>query len=419
MATAVIPAVIGRHAEEAAFLWVLRDRAVSQPQFTLRQLAELDQRVEAHLDGLRVAADFGWDLCKKTLEEGGAADLFPAAVLAFDSGQEERARLLLAKGPTAPPRIRALVSALAWLPYAQVKEYIHNLAGADQAPLRRAGIAAAAAHRQHPPFSLSSVLRSSDPFLKARALKAVGEFGATDVLASLKQQLQADNARCRSWASWSGVLVYADPAAHVALQTIAETGRAFAERAADLACRRMEPQQANRWRKRLAELPNKRPAVRVAGAAGDPDAVPWLIERMRVPALARIAGEAFTLVTGADLAEQKLEGNKPEGFEAGPNDNPEDDNVALDPDDNLPWPDAEGVGQWWAKHRAGFAKGKRYLLGKPLGPEAIHHALCIGRQRQRAAAALELALSKRGQPLFEVRAPGFRQQAMLAHNPHP
>ena len=37
----------GRHAEEAAFLWLLRDRAVGQPQHTLRSLAALDDRVDA------------------------------------------------------------------------------------------------------------------------------------------------------------------------------------------------------------------------------------------------------------------------------------------------------------------------------------------------------------------------------------
>ena len=35
-----------------------------------------------------------------------------------------------------------------------------------------------------------------------------------------------------------------------------------------------------------------------------------------------------------------------------------------------------------------------------------------GYQRQRAAAALELAILKPGRPLFEVRAPGWRQQGM-------
>jgi len=34
-------------------------------------------------------------------------------------------------------------------------------------------------------------------------------------------------------------------------------------------------------------------------------------------------------------------------------------------------------------------------------------------QRQRAAAVLEMAILQPGQPLFEVRAPGFRQQQIL------
>ena len=40
--------------------------------------------------------------------------------------------------------------------------------------------------------------------------------------------------------------------------------------------------------------------------------------------------------------------------------------------------------------------------------------LKTGRQRQRAAAALELAILQPGKPLFNVRAPGFRQQQWLS-----
>jgi hypothetical protein len=42
-----------------------------------------------------------------------------------------------------------------------------------------------------------------------------------------------------------------------------------------------------------------------------------------------------------------------------------------------------------------------------------------GMQRQRAAAALELAMWQPSQPLFEVRAPGFRQQQRLREYPGP
>ncbi|MCR1764356.1 hypothetical protein NAG16_14970, partial [Pseudomonas aeruginosa] len=47
-----IAAIVDQHAEEAAFLALLRDYAVRAPHYDLEELAELDQRIEAHLDGL-------------------------------------------------------------------------------------------------------------------------------------------------------------------------------------------------------------------------------------------------------------------------------------------------------------------------------------------------------------------------------
>ena len=42
-------------------------------------------------------------------------------------------------------------------------------------------------------------------------------------------------------------------------------------------------------------------------------------------------------------------------------------------------------------------------------PDSLRDVLKNGYQRQRAAAALELAIREPGKPLYEVRAPGFRQ----------
>ena len=47
--------------------------------------------------------------------------------------------------------------------------------------------------------------------------------------------------------------------------------------------------------------------------------------------------------------------------------------------------------------------------GKAMTDEWLKIVLRDGRQRQRAAAALELAIRQPGQPLFNVAAPGFRQ----------
>ena len=58
---AVIPVVLSQHTEEAAFLWLLRNAAVHQPHYSLSDLAHHDGRIDAHLDGLRIAGDEGWE----------------------------------------------------------------------------------------------------------------------------------------------------------------------------------------------------------------------------------------------------------------------------------------------------------------------------------------------------------------------
>ena len=103
----------------------------------------------------------------------------------------------------------------------------------------------------------------------------------------------------------------------------------------------------------------------------------------------------------------------PEDFQAGPTEDPNDENVEMDPDDNLPWPEPTLVQKWWDKNRGQFKNGTRYLLGKPMTVEWLKTVLRDGRQRQRAAAALELAIRQPGQPLFNVATPGYRQQQIL------
>jgi hypothetical protein len=69
----VIPVVIEQHAEEAAFHWLLRDAAVRTPHYSLDSLAKLDNRLEAHIDGLCIAGEAGWNICQEQLgwEEAG------------------------------------------------------------------------------------------------------------------------------------------------------------------------------------------------------------------------------------------------------------------------------------------------------------------------------------------------------------
>jgi uncharacterized protein (TIGR02270 family) len=204
-----------------------------------------------------------------------------------------------------------------------------------------------------------------------------------------------------------------DPAAATALQELAASHPPLRPGAVRMAVRCLELPAARRWLDRLTATPEAaRDALAGLGALGDPAGVPPLLEAITVPALARGAGEAFRLITGADLAREGLEGRPPEGFEAGPSDDPADPDVGLDPDEHLPWPDPDRLTAWWAARRDRFPSGVRHLLGKPIGREWLSEVLQVGRQRERAAAALELVLGHADQPLYEVRMPAWRQQTI-------
>jgi hypothetical protein len=107
---------------------------------------------------------------------------------------------------------------------------------------------------------------------------------------------------------------------------------AFRESALQLALRVMDGASAREWLKGLVQYPDRlRGVVIGAGITGDPMYIPWLIKEMEIPALARIAGEAFTLITGVNIAYEDLEGKRPEDSETGPTENPEDEDVAINP----------------------------------------------------------------------------------------
>lgn len=408
-----IAAIILQHAEEAAFLWLLRDAAVHKPHYDLRDLAQLDNRLEAHLDGLRIAGEPGWQICKEALALEEEGEVFTAAVLAFESGIEERIAHVFAAVAKKNKLGRGIISALGWLKWQQAAQYVQGLLEVGSPEASRLGLAAAAIHREDPGRPLAACLVSDDPLLKCRALQAVGELGRIDLLFHVAGNLSADNIDLGFHAAWSTLLLGGEGALPV-LRAIAESDSEYTEQACAMAVRGMPPAEAHDWLKSLAgNKQRQRLALTGAGILGDPVAIPGLLQMMEVPELARVAGEAFSMITGVDLAYADLEGEWPEGFAAGPTEEPEDEDVAMDPDEDLPWPAPELIARWWDAHQGEFTNGVRYFVGKPMSREHLQQVLRTGYQRQRAAAAIELALLKPGKPLFAVRAPGFRQQKLL------
>jgi uncharacterized protein (TIGR02270 family) len=409
----IIPTIVTEHFVTAAFLWVLRENAVYSPHYSLKDLAKLDRRIEANLDGLRIAGASGWDICIGAVEGGDAGEFFVTAVLAFESKDHVRIHQLLQAGNEGVSLTRGVSSALDWMSEEDSQGARTELLAEQSSKLRGIGIAACTSRRQDPGPPLVHALNDDDPFLKATALNAVGRFSRNDLMPLLLSNLADEDEFCQFNAAFSAGLL-GDTSAISVLKSFVRSDFAEAEDALLLALRRMTLADARQWQKALAgEVASRRWSVVGAGVIGDPVLVPWILDQMTVPAMARIAGESFTMITGVDIAYEDLDGEWPEGFEAGPNEKPEDEDVEMDPDQNLPWPDSRLISAWWDKNKGRFKAGIRYLCGEPITESQLQHVLRYGYQRQRYAAALELAIMHPGQPLFNVRAPAIRQKELL------
>jgi uncharacterized protein (TIGR02270 family) len=410
----VLDGVTAQHAEEAAFLWLLRDRAVWAPQYTLKSLARLDDRVEAHLDGLRVADTAGWRAALGELAtHGEPGEVFAAGVLAFESGTAAKILAVLDVAMRTPDLGRPLVSALGWLPLDIALDPIEQLLTARSPVMRGYGIAAAAVHRHDPGDALDHAVTDPDPALRARACQAAAELGRVDLRSQVRESLDEPEEACRYAAARAAALL-GDRAAVRVLGAFAAGGGRFADEACALGLRLFDEATALAAHHELAERPDlRRLSVVAAGAAGYGSLIPWLLAQMHRPGLARVAGEAFTSITGLDLTAHKLDDEPPDDFESGPSEDPAEADVAMDPDEHLPWPLVSGLHEWWHEAQGDFHADTRYLVGHPISEESLWHVLRTGRQRTRVAAAIELALIAPDAPLFEVRARGERQRAVL------
>ncbi len=416
MKTAPIPKIIAQHSEEAAFLWLTRDSATGEPHYSLKDLAKLDGRVEAHLDGLRVAGDYGWEVVRADLAWREPGEFFAASRVALDrsdrAGFDQVLAAACGRVDSEPGGLRAIVSALGWGGWNQVSATVEGLLKSEDPERLYVGVAAAAVHRSLGMDTAERLLRDSPPKVRARVHRACGEMMFSRLLA----RLEPDDRDVDStfWACWSGTLM-GDGTSLRRLMGFCRPDSPYADRAVGLVARYLSVEDALGWQKELASRPESmRLAILAAGAIGAPELIDSLFAPLEIAALARVAGEAITTISGADLAYEDLEGAAPDGFEGGPSEDPGDGNISTDADAGLPWPDPSLLLSWWESRRGNFAKGVRYLCGEPIRVDSLWAVLSKGRQRQRRAAALEMArlATDRG-PLFEWRARGDRQRALL------
>src|SRR3954451_22222255 len=110
----VILPIVEQHAVEAPFLWNLRSASVCGPNYSLDDLSRLEQRLESHLDGLRIAGQQGWDACAGQLVREQPGELFTTTVLALELKHVKRIEIVLASAESAEETQPGLISGFGW-----------------------------------------------------------------------------------------------------------------------------------------------------------------------------------------------------------------------------------------------------------------------------------------------------------------
>lgn len=416
-----------QHAEDASHLRHVRSVLVRAPHVQLHRLQRLDDRIAAHLDGLAVAGDAGLKLCTEALASPSAGAVFALAVRSLESRDPALLQRLFAIAAAEPPAERGLLSAFGWVPAQALQGTIRALLTSANAAHQAVGLAACAMHRVDPREALVSALAATDERLRTRALRVAGEVGRVDLLPQVLTACGAEDEPPRFWAACSALLLGDRSAtALAALNTLAEEAGVWSDAAAELLLKAMDLDAARQhlrgWSERAKAAgpvgaAARRRLIRRCGVLGDAFFIPWLIGQMEDFTVSRLAGEAFTRITGADLAALDLERKPPDGATdglfGGPTERPDDDNVALDEDESLSWPDPERVQGWWQANQAHFPAGQRFFIGAPPSPAQSLKVLRDGTQRQRIAAAQWASLLEPGTKLFPTAAPAWRQQRWL------
>jgi len=405
--------VVQLHAEETAMLHGARARLTRAPHIALEALARMDARIAAHLDGMDVAARSNPDLpdCLSTVDGGGAT--FTLTVRALEERNRMRLDELIGLAHGDPDAFKGLLSATAWVEPSRLRGLIPDLLGSAEPARRIVGISASAMHRVDP--RVATCVQDQDPRVRARAFRAAGEIGKQELVSLCARCLADPDPGVQFWAAWSAVLLGDRQSALDFLAERAGQEHEWRPRAVALALRAMPVGQGHSLLQGFAQIEDqRRDLVHGSGLVGDPAYVPWLIGQMSDDRLARLAGESFTMITGLDLSRPPFYREHPANFESGPTEDPADENVGMDEDDDLPWPDQAKVQEWWGQNAARFTIGVRHFMGAPPGRAHCIHVLKNGYQRQRIAAAFHLVLLNPGTPLFEWRAPASRQQSALA-----
>ena len=371
--------------------------------------------VESNLEGLRIAGKNALPLIDDFMSAEDEGAVFMKALLALETGDFQTFNDLVDVAGQNNQYLLELQSALAWVNPQYLAELVKTLLTSDSSTDLILGLTTCAAHNRAPGKYLRRSLSHQDAAVRATAMHVGANLGSVDLVGDLSMINEWEDNKERYECGRALALLGDENKARLILRPLAVGDSSLNTDAVNLYMMFKDAGASRSLLKQLDAIEGReRDVVRGFGLLGDPIAMNWLIAKTEIPELSRLAGGSITMITGIDLAETDLETlDEPEGFEdGGINDDPEDDNVAMDEDEDLPWPNPELVAAWW-KGAAKPASGQSYLDGRVKQPQELKEVLSNGMQRQRNAASVSLALLQPESRLLDTRLPAGKQKLWM------
>ena len=414
--------ILEEHLEEADFLYTQRRSALSDDDYDLDDLTDLEERLLAHIDGLIVAGDEAWELLSGLLSGGDEGEAFTAALVALGSGNKERRlELLTAFGKASEETLAGLREAFGLWGLGDLADPLRDLVSAAETETAAAVLDVLVFHRAGlTAEERAGVLESEESKIRIAGLRAAAAMGWQDFADRAAEFLSEDDAELVAEAVRAGFILGDDRGLKTCRALLAggdasgaglQIWLGLAGRCEDLALLSagLDSDELGRG------------AAIALGWLGYPEAVDKLLEVLDRTELARPIGEAVGRITGVDLAAAGLvlpdqDETEEESADADAAPEPEDDDFAdpvEDPDEHLAWPDPEKLKAWWQENRANFKTGHRHRYGSDFDREALLGVLQSGGLAERHLVACELARMSPGDVLLETRSLAWAQNRRL------
>jgi uncharacterized protein (TIGR02270 family) len=362
------------HLEELGFLFGQWRAALFDPEHTLDSVGELEERIRAHLDGVRAPGDAALPMLVEALQ-GDDADVVFAAAYALCTWPAGKGvdPVLEAFESAEDDRLTALGLALSYgQPAGGAAGPLRSHLGGE--PVERA-MAAAEVLAFHGALELSGAqlrffLEHEDAGVRARAWKLAGLMSAAVPPTVYAGALRDDEAAVTHAALEAGAWCGEQGTLHALRRVAGDQPSPDQLPQLHLFAVLARPDDLTLVR-RLVGLDALGPdRFRLAGAAGDPGLVEMILERLEDPdpVTAAAAASAFTRLTGVEIESE-------EAVPVPPADGTEPDEFEAEFQDEVVLPDAARARQAWDELRPRLSSARRLCRGydtaQPLPAEAL------------------------------------------------